>query len=106
MRAHRRRQGLFDEELRLWDQMPPVGREFGSPDFERLMAEDQRDEVLSNARVSRPGQTCSATSSSSTTLRSGTPCSVTSARGSLKELWELRSGSIEPTAAQSDNRKV
>ena len=35
---HRRR--LLDEELRLWDQMAPVGREFGSPDFERLMEED------------------------------------------------------------------
>lgn len=46
-RALRRRQSLLEEELRLWDRMPPVGREFGSPDFERLMAEDQRDEVLS-----------------------------------------------------------
>lgn len=27
-------------EDRLWDQMPPVGREWGSPDFERLMEED------------------------------------------------------------------
>lgn len=44
-RALRRRRNLFEEELRLWDRMPPVGREFGSPDFERLMAEDQRDEV-------------------------------------------------------------
>ena len=35
---HRRRR--FDKELRLWDQMVPVGREFGSPDFERLMEED------------------------------------------------------------------
>lgn len=25
-----------------WDSMPPVGREFGSPDFERLMDEDHR----------------------------------------------------------------
>ncbi len=29
-------------EKRLWDQMPAVGREFGSPDFERLMEEDYR----------------------------------------------------------------
>jgi len=29
-------------EDRLWDQMRPVGREFGSPDFERLMEEDRR----------------------------------------------------------------
>jgi hypothetical protein len=29
-------------EDRLWDCMPPVGREFGSPDFERLMEEDHR----------------------------------------------------------------
>ena len=26
----------------LWDRMPAVGREFGSPDFERLMEEDHR----------------------------------------------------------------
>jgi hypothetical protein len=32
-------------ELRLWDRMPPVGREFGSPDFERLMEEDHRNRV-------------------------------------------------------------
>jgi hypothetical protein len=41
-RHHRR---LFEEEIRLWDQIPPVGREFGSPDFERLMAEDLREGV-------------------------------------------------------------
>jgi len=29
-------------EDRLWDRMPTVGREFGSPDFERLMEEDHR----------------------------------------------------------------
>jgi hypothetical protein len=44
-RALRRHRNLVEEELRLWDRMRPVGREFGSPDFERLMAEDQRDEV-------------------------------------------------------------
>ncbi|MFG6460102.1 hypothetical protein ACG04Q_00880 [Roseateles sp. DXS20W] len=32
----------FDQELLSWDEMRPVGREFGSPDFERLMAEDAR----------------------------------------------------------------
>jgi hypothetical protein len=26
----------------LWDEMPPIRREFGSPDFERLMDEDRR----------------------------------------------------------------
>lgn len=36
------RRNSFDQELRLWDEMQPVGREFGSPDFERLMAEDAR----------------------------------------------------------------
>jgi hypothetical protein len=34
---------ILEQEIRLWDRMPAVGREFGSPDFERLMAEDQRD---------------------------------------------------------------
>lgn len=32
-------------EDRLWDRMPAIGREFGSPDFDRLMAEDHRDGV-------------------------------------------------------------
>lgn len=36
----RRSAGRLEDEM--WDQMPPVGREFGSPDFERLMAEDHR----------------------------------------------------------------
>lgn len=31
---------LMAEELLVWDQMAPVGHEFGSPDFERLMATD------------------------------------------------------------------
>ena len=34
-----RRRRLRELEDQLWDRMPPVGREFGSPDFERLMAE-------------------------------------------------------------------
>lgn len=44
-RARRRRRRIFDEDMRLWDRMPAVGREFGSPDFERLMAEDHRNGV-------------------------------------------------------------
>ena len=31
----------FDEDL-AWDSMAPVGREFGSPDFDRLMDEDAK----------------------------------------------------------------
>lgn len=46
MRSLRRRRWLAAErEALLWDQMPPVGREFGSPDFERLMEEDYRSGV-------------------------------------------------------------
>ena len=30
---------------RVWNQMRSVGREFGSPDFERLMDEDHRNGV-------------------------------------------------------------
>lgn len=30
----------FEAEMRTWDQITPVGREFGSSDFERLMQED------------------------------------------------------------------
>ncbi|MDO8778002.1 MAG: hypothetical protein Q7K57_56655 [Burkholderiaceae bacterium] len=37
---------LSDED-RAWDNMPPVGREFGSPDYERLMEQD-RTEFQSN----------------------------------------------------------
>ncbi len=44
-RLLRQRRRLFEQEMQLWDQMPAVGREFGSPDFERLMAEDQRNGV-------------------------------------------------------------
>lgn len=32
--------GPASEEELAWDSMPPVGREFGSPDFDRLNAED------------------------------------------------------------------
>lgn len=32
---------LSQEEDRQWDQLAPVGREFGSPDFDRLMALDE-----------------------------------------------------------------
>lgn len=35
-----KRRALFELEARAWDRMPAVGREFGSPDFERLMEED------------------------------------------------------------------
>ena len=30
----------FDAELAVWDQVAPIGREFGSPNFDRLMALD------------------------------------------------------------------
>lgn len=33
----------FANELSQWNLLPPVGREFGSPDFDRLMEEDHRD---------------------------------------------------------------
>lgn len=36
----RRMAGMLED--RLWDRMPAVGREFGSPDFDRLMDEDYR----------------------------------------------------------------
>lgn len=32
-------------EDQLWDSFPPVGREFGSPDFDRLMKEDHPNGV-------------------------------------------------------------
>ena len=38
--SHRRRECEFEDQL--LDRMAPVGREFGSPDFDRLMEEDQR----------------------------------------------------------------
>lgn len=36
------RRMFFDLEVREWNRMPAVGREFGSPDFDRLMEEDFR----------------------------------------------------------------
>ncbi len=33
-----------DLEDRLWDQMSPVGHEFGSPDFERLLEREHFNE--------------------------------------------------------------
>lgn len=36
----RRMDGMLEDQM--WDQMPAVGREFGSPDFDRLMEEDYR----------------------------------------------------------------
>lgn len=32
---------MGDRELQEWDRMAPVGREFGSPDYERLEELDQ-----------------------------------------------------------------
>lgn len=40
-----KRPRLVEQNIALWSQMPAVGREFGSPDFERLMAEDHRDQA-------------------------------------------------------------
>lgn len=34
---------LPSDEDRAWDNMPPVGREFGSPDYERLMEQDRAE---------------------------------------------------------------
>ena len=36
-------------EDRLWDEMRAIGHEFGSPDFDRLMDEDCRNETLAKA---------------------------------------------------------
>ena len=40
-----KRRSIFEGERRQWDQMAPVGREFGSPDFERLMEEDRQQDA-------------------------------------------------------------
>ncbi|MBK3018749.1 hypothetical protein FKK32_29955 [Klebsiella pneumoniae] len=42
MLLKRRVEGFLDDQM--WDRMPAVGREFGSPDFDRLMEEDFRAE--------------------------------------------------------------
>lgn len=34
-----RRAKLWRDEMELWEWSPPVGREFGSPDFDRLERE-------------------------------------------------------------------
>ncbi|MBB5204097.1 hypothetical protein HNQ51_001390 [Inhella inkyongensis] len=47
-------------EGQIWDRMRAVGREFGSPDFDRLMEEDYRlrqgifDPVLATNITKRP----------------------------------------------------
>lgn len=43
--AIRTRNRLSRLEDLAWDQIPAVGREFGSPDFDRLMEEDFRDQT-------------------------------------------------------------
>ncbi len=43
--AIRTRARLSRLEDLAWDQMPAVGREFGSLDFDRLMEEDFRDQA-------------------------------------------------------------
>lgn len=37
------RQQRARSEMEAWDRTPAVGREFGSPDFDRLMEKDYRD---------------------------------------------------------------
>jgi hypothetical protein len=55
-----RRRLAAAREDKLWGRMSPVGREFGSPDFERLMAEDHRlgrgvfDPAVRHAFVATP----------------------------------------------------
>ena len=44
-RERRRGTGDFSQRSPSWDQMPAIGREFGSPDFERLMDEDRCKQV-------------------------------------------------------------
>lgn len=38
-------------EDRLWDEIQPVGREFDSPDFERLTDQDYRNGPASSTRL-------------------------------------------------------
>lgn len=39
-----------------WDCMPPIGREFGSPDFERLMQEDSDERTGGFSSPDLPAQ--------------------------------------------------
>lgn len=51
-----KRRALFELEVREWDRMPAVGREFGSPDFDRLMEEDfHRRQGVFDPTLSIPG---------------------------------------------------
>lgn len=51
-----KRRALFESEARAWDRMPAVGREFGSPDFDRLMEEDfHRRQGVFDPTLSIPG---------------------------------------------------
>ena len=37
--------GGVEDELRFWNEAAPIGREFGSPDYERLTEEDRLNRV-------------------------------------------------------------
>lgn len=51
-----KRRALFEIEARAWDRMPAVGREFGSPDFDRLMEEDfHQSQGVFDPALSIPG---------------------------------------------------
>lgn len=51
-----KRRALFEIEARAWDRMQAVGREFGSPDFDRLMEEDfQRSKGVFDPALLIPG---------------------------------------------------
>ena len=53
-----KRRALFELEAQVWDRMPAVGREFGSPDFDRLMEEDfHRRRGVFDPTLAVPGAT-------------------------------------------------
>ena len=49
---------LQSEEERAWDNMPAVGREFGSPDYERLMEQDRATFQLNLSSFIQECQEC------------------------------------------------
>lgn len=69
--CRRRLDSMVEDQL--WDRMPAVGREFGSPDFDRLMEEDYRlgRGVFDPAVAKRLGQAASQATEELELLKSG-----------------------------------
>ncbi len=72
IRFHNARFTWMSAEDRAWENMAPVGREFGSPDYERLTQEDLEQVQANLARLILKCSRTSGTVPESTTFRADT----------------------------------